>query len=237
MTDRQRKLLLFGGSGQIGQSIAGKFREKGWEVIIVSRSEKSNSAHEIQWDVDVEKENVVPPALHNFGLFDSVCWAQGVNLNDSIYSFEFGAHKKVYEANVVFILASLSALLAANLLSKPARFCVVSSIWQNISRQNKLSYAISKSALQGLVLSLANDMAVDGHLVNAVLPGALDTPMTHSNLSGTQIESIKESTNFKRLAKLEDVAGAAYFLCSDENTGVTGQFIKIDLGFSDVRNI
>jgi prephenate dehydrogenase len=81
MTDRQRKLLLFGGSGQIGQSIAGKFREKGWEVIIVSRSEKSNSAHEIQWDVDVEKENVVPPALHNFGLFDSVCWAQGVNLN------------------------------------------------------------------------------------------------------------------------------------------------------------
>lgn len=237
MTDRQRKLLLFGGSGQIGQSIAGKFREKGWEVIIVSRSEKSNSAHEIQWDVDVEKENVVPPALHNFGLFDSVCWAQGVNLNDSIYSFEFGAHKKVYEANVVFILASLSALLAANLLSKPARFCVVSSIWQNISRQNKLSYAISKSALQGLVLSLTNDMAVDGHLVNAVLPGALDTPMTHSNLSGTQIESIKESTNFKRLAKLEDVAGAAYFLCSDENTGVTGQFIKIDLGFSDVRNI
>jgi NAD(P)-dependent dehydrogenase (short-subunit alcohol dehydrogenase family) len=237
MTDRQRKLLLFGGSGQIGQSIAGKFREKGWEVIIVSRNEKSNSAHVIQWDVDVEKENVVPPALHNFGLFDSVCWAQGVNLNDSIYSFEFGAHQKVYEANVVFILASLSALLAANLLSKPARFCVVSSIWQNISRQNKLSYAISKSALQGLVLSLANDMAVDGHLVNAVLPGALDTPMTHSNLSGTQIESIKESTNFKRLAKLEDVAGAAYFLCSDENTGVTGQFIKIDLGFSDVRNI
>ena len=237
MTDRQRKLLLFGGSGQIGQSIAGKFREKGWEVIIVSRNEKSNSAHEIQWDVDVEKENVAPRALHNFGLFDSVCWAQGVNLNDSIYSFELGAHQKVYEANVVFILASLSALLAANLLSKPARFCVVSSIWQNISRQNKLSYAISKSALQGLVLSLANDMAVDGHLVNAVLPGALDTPMTHSNLSGAQIESIKESTNFKRLAKLEDVAGAAYFLCSEENTGVTGQFIKIDLGFSDVRNI
>ena len=36
---------------------------------------------------------------------------------------------------------------------------------------------------------------------------------------------------------LEDIAAAVYFLCSEENTGVTGQFIKIDLGFSDVRNI
>jgi 3-oxoacyl-[acyl-carrier protein] reductase len=237
MSDCQRKLLLFGGSGQIGQSIAQKFKEKGWEVFIVSRGERGNSALEVQWEIDLEKANEVPLALLNVGEFDSVCWAQGVNLNDSIYSFELGAHKKVYEANVTFILATLSALLRANLLRKPARLCVVSSIWQNISRQNKLSYAISKSALQGLVLSLANDMAIDGHLVNAVLPGALDTPMTHSNLSSVQIESIKEATNFKKLAKLEDVTGAAYFLCSEENTGVTGQFIKIDLGFSDVRNI
>ena len=237
MSDCQRKLLLFGGSGQIGQAIAQKFKEKGWEVFIVSRGGRGNSALEIQWEIDLEKANEVPLALLNVGEIDSVCWAQGVNLNDSIYSFEQDAHKRVYEANVVFILSTLSALLSENFLRKPARLCVVSSIWQNISRQNKLSYAISKSALQGLVLSLANDMAIDGHLVNAVLPGALDTPMTHSNLSGVQIESIKEATNFKRLAKLEDVAGAAYFLCSEENTGVTGQFIKIDLGFSDVRNI
>jgi 3-oxoacyl-[acyl-carrier protein] reductase len=237
MSDCQSKLLLFGGSGQIGQTIAQKFKQKGWEVFIVSRSCQNNSSHVVQWEVDFEKTNEAPLSLLNVGEFDSVCWAQGVNLNDSIYSFELGTHQKVYEANVVFILASLSALLAANLLKKPARLCVVSSIWQNISRQNKLSYAISKSALKGLVLSLANDMAIDGHLVNAVLPGALDTPMTHSNLSGAQIESIKESTNFKRLAKLEDVVGAVYFLCSEENTGTTGQFIKIDLGFSNVRNI
>lgn len=237
MPDRQKKLLLFGGFGQIGQSIAWKFKEKGWEVFAVSRGKKSNSKYDIQWDVDVKQGHEIPTSIFDAGLFNSVCWAQGVNLNDSIYSYEPDSHVKVYEANVLFVLSTLSALLAKNLLSKPARLCVVSSIWQNISRQNKLSYAISKSALQGLVLSLANDMAIDGHLVNAVLPGALDTPMTHSNLSSAQIELIKGSTNFKKLAKLEDVASAAYYLCSDDNTGVTGQFIKVDLGFSDVRNI
>lgn len=237
MPDRQKKLLLFGGSGQIGQSISQKFVDKGWEVFIVSRGEKNQSPNEIQWNIDFKNSNHIPAPLLSAGNFDSICWAQGINLNDNIYSFEINSHVKVYEANVLFILSTLSSLLSANLLSRPARLCVVSSIWQNISRQNKLSYAISKSALQGLVLSLANDMAMDGHLVNAVLPGALDTPMTHSNLTGPQIELIKNSTNFKRLAKLEDVASAVYFLCSAENTGVTGQFIKVDLGFSDVRNI
>ena len=237
MADRQRKLLLFGGSGQIGKSIAQKFINMGWELFVVTRGEKSNSSREIQWNVDFKNSNDIPAELLSSGTFDSVCWAQGINLNDSIYSFKVDSHAKVYEANVLYILSTLSSLLSANLLSKPARLCVISSIWQNISRQNKLSYAISKSALQGLVLSLANDMALDGHLVNAVLPGALDTPMTHGNLTSAQIELIKGSTNFQRLVKLEDVATTVYFLCSQENTGVTGQFIKVDLGFSDVRNI
>lgn len=237
MSQPQGKILIFGGSGQIGQSIVQKFKAKDWRVTIVSRGSIENSAQEFQWNLNVEKENVPPSALLNAGPFDAVCWAQGVNLNDSIYTFDLLSHKKVYEANVLFILSTLATLVSKNLLCKPARLCVVSSIWQNISRQNKLSYAISKSALQGLVLSLANDMAIDGHLVNAVLPGALDTPMTHSNLSESQISSIKKATNFNRLASLEEVAGATYFLCSKENTGITGQFLKIDLGFSDVRNI
>jgi len=237
MIDRQRKLLLFGGSGQIGRSIAKEFESKGWDVYSVSRNKTGNSPNDIQWDVRFGQENTLPLALTELGLFDAICWAQGVNLNDSIYTFEAISHQKVYEANVLFILSTLSILLTAKLLRKPARLCIVSSIWQNISRQCKLSYAISKSALQGLVLSLANDMAIDGHLVNAVLPGALDTPMTHGNLSSTQIESIKNSTKFKRLAKLEEVASTVHFLCSEENRAVTGQFIKVDLGFSDVRNI
>jgi NAD(P)-dependent dehydrogenase (short-subunit alcohol dehydrogenase family) len=128
-------------------------------------------------------------------------------------------------------------LLKNNLLTKPSRLCVISSIWQEIARQNKLSYCVSKSALKGLILSLANDMGVDGHLVNAILPGALDTPMTHQNLSEKQLGAVLNSTQFGRLPSLQDVANSAYFLCSDENTGMTGQFIKVDLGYSDVRII
>jgi NAD(P)-dependent dehydrogenase (short-subunit alcohol dehydrogenase family) len=74
-------------------------------------------------------------------------------------------------------------------------------------------------------------------MVNAVLPGALDTPMTRNNLSEEQIQLIERSTRFNRLATLGDVISTIYFLCSEENSGLTGQFLKVDLGFSDVRII
>lgn len=235
MTQHRKKLLLFGGSGQIGQEVTAKFIYEDWDVCAISRTSNVDDPAMNAWDV--LSDNAVPGFLKAQQPFDAICWAQGANLNDSIYSFEKANHQALYEANVLFILESLSRLLKHELLAKSAKLCIVSSIWQEISRQNKLSYAITKSALRGLVLSLANDLAEDGYLVNAVLPGALNTPMTRSNLSEEQIQFIERSTKFNRLATLSDVASTIYFLCSDENTGLTGQFLKIDLGFSDVRNI
>ena len=160
-----------------------------------------------------------------------------MNGNDNIGNFDEKFHMELYRVNVVFILKSLNFLLNKNLLNKNARLCILSSIWQLISRQEKLSYGITKSAIQGLVLSLANDLAKDGYFVNAVLPGVIDTPMTHQNLSQLQIDKVKQSTGFNKLNSLVDVANAVHFLLSSNNSGITGQFIKVDLGFSDVRII
>jgi NAD(P)-dependent dehydrogenase (short-subunit alcohol dehydrogenase family) len=144
-------------------------------------------------------------------------------------------HRDMYEANVGYILKSLQALLQADLLAPSARLCVISSIWQNLARQNKLSYSITKAALQGLVNSLSVDLGTSGILINAVLPGAIDTPMTHKNLTIEQIESIKKESPLGTLATLDDVAKLVYFLCSDNNIGITGQFIAADRGFSHAR--
>lgn len=230
----KKTLLLFGASGSIGSAVREKFAQKSWQIVSVKR-DKVESNNQVCWNPMTETSKQTLDQLRAYGQFDAVCWAQGQNCNDSIYAFDVKQHREIFEANVVYILQSLNVLLKENLLSTPARLCVISSIWQNIARQNKLSYSISKSALKGLVLSLANDLGADGHLINAVLPGALDTPMTHQNLSVEQIAKITASTQFGRLPNLDDVSNTVHFLCSEENSGVTGQFIKIDLGFSDVR--
>ncbi len=233
-------LLLFGGTGSIGQSIAKKFLSDFGRVTIVTRQDSkknyfSDKVDYIYWDpLSGDSEFNLPLGKENY---TAVCWAQGMNINDSIRNFEKDKHQELYDANVLFIISSLNYLLAKNYLDLNTRLLVVSSIWQEISRQNKLSYSVTKSALRGLVLSLANDLSKDGFLVNAILPGALDTEMTRSNLTLKQLEDIQKSTGFSRLSSLSDVSNLACHLLSNQNTGVTAQFIKIDLGFSDVRII
>jgi 3-oxoacyl-[acyl-carrier protein] reductase len=230
------KCLLFGSSGAIGEAITRRFRQAGADVWGVTRANTDAATRTVAWD-PLQEPFAVPKALTEQGPFEAVCWAQGMNINDSIRDFDPDVHRRLYDANVMLVMTSLRALLGAGLLGKGARLCILSSIWQDIARPNKLSYSVTKSALHGLVLSLVSDLAQDGHLINAVLPGAVDTPMTRANLTARQVADIEKATGYGRLASLGDVANTVYFLCSSANTGLTGQFIKIDLGFSDVRVI
>lgn len=163
---------------------------------------------------------------------NAVVWAQGVNINDDIRSFDYEKHHQVYAANVAYIMASLQALLLEGCLAPHAKLCVISSIWQNIARQKKLSYSVSKSALIGLIQSLAIDLGAFGYLVNGVLPGALDTPMTRANLSDHQIKKLEAMTPLGKLSTLDDVCNVVGFFCSPANGSITGQFVAVDGGFS-----
>ncbi|XXK28886.1 SDR family oxidoreductase [Arenicellales bacterium nBUS_45] len=232
------QLLLFGATGAIGTATRNFFKKNGWRVTGVSRVKTLNESDIVWAPFDASEDNkIISEKLRQNGPFDAVCWAQGANCTDSIYSFDVNQHQALYEANVLFVLSTLKTLLEEDVLEKPSRLCIVSSIWQNRARQTKLSYCVTKSALKGVVLSLATDFAIDGHLINAVLPGVLETPMTQANLSPDQIAFVTEQTKFGRLPTLDDVSSAIYSLCSVENTGVTGQFVEVDLGFSNVRVI
>lgn len=235
------RLLLFGGTGSIGAAIHDRFQGEGWDVVVVSRSDARGAGY-VQWDPAAPRQSAdadaaAVEALAARGPFDAVCWAQGMNCTDSVYDFDPSRHEAVYGANVLYIINSLNVLLARGLLRKPARLCVISSIWQDMARQTKLSYCVTKAALQGLVLSAAADLARDGHVINAVLPGVIDTPMTRANLRPEQVRKVEDATLFGRLPTLGEVASCVYGLCRADTTAVTGQFVTVDLGYSRVRVI
>ena len=230
---------MFGASGAIGGHLCSWFEAHDYEVLAVSRSGraplgKKGGILPIEWDPLTEMEQV-PELLE--GHINAVVWAQGQNFNDNINSFELAAHEEMYRANVVYIMKTLQSLLKRKMLAEDSRLCLISSIWQNIARQNKLSYTVTKSALQGLVQSLAIDLGDKGILVNAVLPGVTDTPMTRANLGERQIQMIEQASPIGRLPTLDDIGSLVGFLCSSNNTGITGQFICADTGFSNARII
>lgn len=230
------RLLLFGASGAIGQAIASRARSEGWALSAVSRDAKPQ-AEGCNWiQYDPAQGLLDRSGLELHGPFDAVCWSQGANLQDSVLEFDEASAAKLYEANCLYVVRTLNELLNADLLRLAgARLCVVSSIWQERARQTKLSYSMTKAAIGGLVRSASADLAAGGHLINAVLPGVLDTPMTHKALAPEQLKRVQDATLFKSLPTPDGIAKLVTFLCSEQNTVVTGQSITADLGFSNVR--
>ena len=90
-------------------------------------------------------------------------------------------------------------------------------------------YAASKASLLGFSRSLAREVGRLGVTVNSVAPGFIETEMT-KGLSEEQRGQIERRSALKRLAGVEDVAGAVEFLLSDSAKNITGTVVTVDAG-------
>lgn len=227
MTDVEvlaRTALVVGGFGALGVAIAEQLEANGARVLRASRSPHADVPDAIALD-DGDGLRALP-------VLQAVVWAQGVNVNDRADTHEAEDLSRMFEINVALVARQLRMLITAKRLARGARLVVLSSIWEGVARPGKFSYTVSKAAVGGLVRAAALDLAPQGILVNAVLPGVVDTPMTRTMLSTGQIEEVEAATGFRRMVVPEDVASLVGYLASPHNTGVTGQSIVVDLGFT-----
>lgn len=222
--------LVFGAYGSIGNYIMKSFQNDNRDVIGTTTDKNTQKKHSIYVDnYNLDNLNTIIEKS-----IDTIIWCQGVNFNDTIDTFNYDNFNKILEGNVSFILNTLHYLLDKNKIVDDAKMVIISSIWEEFTRENKLSYSISKAALSGLVKNIAYDLSKRKILVNNVLPGVIDNEMSRKTLNVNQIEYIKNYMNFNRLVDLEDVYRTVKFLVT-ENTGITGQSIKVDLGFTNLR--
>ena len=206
--------LVFVSNGTIGSSCAELLKKHG-QVVCANRN-----FTELQDQID-QLQNV-----------SGVIWAQGINAADSIINFDLDVYENVMDANISYILNSLTLLIGAEILKNGSQLVVLSSVWGQLSRPGKLSYAVSKAALGGLVRSLATDLGPRGIQINAVSPGPIDTPMTLKNLNPKELERVISESPIKRLVTLAEVTSVICDLARGKFSGVTGQEIMVDGGWS-----
>jgi NAD(P)-dependent dehydrogenase (short-subunit alcohol dehydrogenase family) len=205
---------VFGASGSIGSACSKNLQSRGTVI------HGSRDLMEFEGQVD------------SISKLDGVIWAQGLNAVDSFGNFEADAYENVMDANVTFILRSLKVLMDRGKIQQDSQLVVISSVWSQISRPNKLSYGISKAALGGLVRALATDLGPLGIQINAVSPGPIDTPMTTRNLKPEDLERVISESPLKRLVTLDEVTSLICELAAGNLSGITGQEIVIDGGWS-----
>lgn len=226
-------LLLFGAGGALGSAIGAYLLDQGFTLHTAGGSSLPGVASYLPLSYDTP---LGASTFSSLPILDAVVWAQGLNCSDTVASFEAADLQRLLQGNVLFIASSLQALLAADRLREGSRLVVVSSIWQLESRPGKFSYTVSKAALQGLVKSCALDLGPRGIVINAVLPGVVDTPMTRTHLSSEQLATITAQSALGRLPEPEDIAAAVGFLASPANRAITGQFLTVDAGFIGLKH-
>ena len=228
------RVLVVGARGAIGTAIVDTFEQRGWTVLPGTHAPRAG-------ETDGPWVDVSDPAwavgVAEGGPLDAVVFAQGANTSGAIEETTTADLDEMWQANVVVIAELMRGLLEQRGLADPSRIVVISSVWQDLARAGKVAYTTSKAAVGGLVRALAVELAPEGVLVNAVLPGVLDTPMTRAHLSPESIARVTDDTPAGRLATVDDVARATYWLASDDNTGVTGESITVDLGWTVARRV
>ena len=221
-------LLIFGSTGTLGGAILDKYRAEKWDITCAVRKTVN--------DCDIQLP--LTSAVLGSKKFDAVVFAQGANVNGSAMQTGTKELNELFEANVTVIAESVSTLMGAGSINEGGRVVILSSLWEQFTRQEKFAYSVTKAAVGGLVRSLAVDLGRQKKiLVNGILPGIVNSPMVARTLSPEQIANVVSQTPVGDLATPVDVANSVYMFGSSLNTGISGQSIFVDRGFSVARTI
>ncbi|MGO3609355.1 MAG: 3-oxoacyl-ACP reductase [Enterococcus sp.] len=128
---------------------------------------------------------------------------------------------------------SLTKLLLPELLANKGTVINMASIAGLVAGGGGIAYTTSKHAIIGFTKQLALDYAAKELHVNAIAPGAIDTPMNQADFAGDgqMAKWVAEETPVKRWAAPAEVAYATLFLASDEARYMQGNILPIDGGW------
>jgi 3-oxoacyl-[acyl-carrier protein] reductase len=168
-------------------------------------------------------------AAQQFGKIDILVNNAGVLLMGNIDSFSLADFDKTVEVNVRGVFVASKAVLPH--MGQGGRIINIGSC--NAERMpfpGGAAYAMSKSALKGLVQGMARDLGPRGITVNNVQPGPTNTDMNPE--SGDFARTLHGLMALQRHAQPDEIAGMVAYVASPEAGFVTGASLTIDGGFN-----
>ena len=216
----KKKVLVIGGSGDIGLSIT-KIFSNSYVVFSTSREELDLSS----------KENINAFIENNHNRYDHIVFCAANNDPNEFTSIDYSEIENSVQVNLFSIIEILHAFLKRNLINKKGSIIIISSLYSHIGRSKRFPYSLSKHALSGLVKNLSIECSQMKIRVNSVSPGFIDTKLTKKNLSDSEIENLKDKIPAGKLGSPEDVANIVFFLASENAQYINGQDIIVDGGF------
>jgi len=217
-----RTALITGAARGIGRAIAQLFNEQGAKVFAPTRKELDLSCNE---SIDQYCSQLDLP-------IDIIVNNAGINPLGAADEFSDADLAETLQINLVAPMRLIRALSPGMAQHGYGRIVNISSIWSGVAKPRRFVYATTKAGVNGMTRALAVELAASGVLVNAVAPGFTNTELTQQNNSAEAIRQIAAAIPAGRLAEPWEIAQVVAFLCSQNNSYLTGQTIFVDGGFT-----
>ena len=228
-----RKVLVTGGTRGIGEAIALAFAALGDQVLATGvEAELPTGQENIDYvALDVRNEDAIGQLVAGLPGLDVLVNCAGVLYRDN-QEHEVAGFEEVVNIN---LLGTMRTYYACRSLLAEADGCVLNmaSMLTFFGSGPAPGYSASKGGVAQLTRSLAIGWADEGIRVNAIAPGWIETALTRPLVDDSQRSSeIVKRTPLGRWGTVEDVTGAALFLCSGQAAFITGAILPVDGGYS-----
>jgi 2-keto-3-deoxy-L-fuconate dehydrogenase len=247
--------IVTGGGSGIGSAICALFAEQGAKIYLLDIDEAGalgtvekiriagGDAEFIQCAVDSEKEvedgirSVVskqPP--------DILVNNAGIAHIGSVENTTAADFEKLFSVNVKGVFHLLKACIP-HMKAQGGAILNMSSIAALVGLSDRFAYSMTKGAVSAMTLSVAKDYVRYKIRCNSISPARVHTPFVDrfiaKNYPGMEAEmfgKLSMGQPVGRMAKPEEVAALALYLCSEEASFITGMDYPIDGGFINLNS-
>ena len=239
-------MAITGAAGGIGRATVSLFAKKGWRVIGIDRAD---------FGVGFPLNGLFIRADISEPLQIEEIFKQVQNFTDTLDALINNAAYQITKPLIETTVEEWDAVMASNLrsvflgvkLAHPLLTAAgqgaivnVSSVHAVATSANIAAYAASKGGLLALTRAMAIEFAPDNIRANAILPGAVDTPMLRAGLGRghvqgndilQRLDNLARKTVSGRVGHPDEIAQAIYFLADDtQSSFMTGQALIVDGG-------
>jgi NAD(P)-dependent dehydrogenase (short-subunit alcohol dehydrogenase family) len=251
MTIEGRVCVVTGATGGMGVAIARTFVERGARVVVTDRStelvdalvtqlqDAGGSIVGVAGDITHESTaaDLVQTAVARFGRLDAAVNAAAIELETvPLADCPDDVFDSILAVNVRGVFTCMKHQIRSmqnNAGDRRGSIVNIASTNSFRPQPNQPAYTASKHAVLGLTRSAALDYASIGIRVNAICPGAIDTPMLRGAIDRRGRDPDEVAARLSRMRRFgtpEEIAEAAWWLCSDASSFTTGHALAVDGG-------
>jgi cyclic-di-GMP-binding biofilm dispersal mediator protein len=230
----EKRVLVLGGSRGIGAAIVRRFAAEGAQVTFTYAGSRT-AAHQLAGETgsvavhtDSADRDAVIATVRESGPLDILVVNAGIALFGDALELDPDAVDRLFRINVH--APYHASVEAARQMPEGGRVVIIGSVnGDRMPVPGMASYALSKSALQGLARGLARDFGPRGITINVVQPGPIDTDANPAD--GPMKDVLHGFMAIKRHGRAEEVAAMVAWIAGPEASFVTGAMHTIDGAF------